>query len=233
MTENTCINPGEIEQGALTAYLHGEASRQVIEHVKRCLFCSAQVEQLRMIDAQLLTVFYRDTCPTPEVLADLGLDQLPASEKLRVMAHVRDCASCLEELAAVQKLTDHEPASLLDRLRESLALALYARQETPEQAFARGVGWQGRFETEELIITLSARADSLTGRVRGRDAPRESDYRGEAWLLNSEIEAAEQAPHSAVDARGRFQFAGLATGSYALLLKIGAQDVALETVRVE
>ncbi len=233
MTENVCINPSEIAQGALLSYLHGDASPQIVEHIKRCSFCSAQVEQLRMVDARLLAVFYRDACPAPEVLADFALGRLLPTEKLRVAAHARACVACTEEVTSVKNLMDEGPRSLLNRLRESLALAWAAQPVAQTAAPARGEGWQGRFEAEELTITLSAHADRLTGRVREREAPRGVDYRGEAWLLSPDMETVEQALHSAIDARGRFQFTGLAAGSFALLLQIGAQDVALETIRIE
>jgi anti-sigma factor RsiW len=233
MTEDKCINPTGIKAGDLITYLHGDASPQIVAHVARCPFCSEQVEELRMVDAQLLAAFYRESCPTPDTLADFALNRLPGTEKLRVAAHVHGCAACTDEVASVRDLTDEGPPSLLTRLRESLALALVARPVAQVTAPARGEGWQGRFEVDDLIITLSAHGGRLTGRVRDRDASHDADYSGDAWLLSPGMEMADEAPHSVIDARGRFQFLGLAAGSYALLLQIGEQDVALEAIRIE
>jgi hypothetical protein len=233
MTQNQCVNPLEVAEGDLITYLHGEAAPQVAAHVARCPFCSEQVEQLRIVDTRLLAAFYRESCPAPEVLADFALNRLSPAAKLRVAAHVRGCADCTEEIASVRDLTDEEPPSLLARLRESLALALVARPVAHVTAPARGQGWQGRFEVQDWIFTLSFQAGTLTGRVRVRDVSRSTDYSGEAWLLSPEMEALEQAPHSTVDVRGSFQFTQLVVGSYALLLQIGARHLALDTVQIE
>lgn len=235
MTKDRCTNPSEIEEGDLIAYLHGDASPRVVEHVARCTFCAQQVEQLRLVDAQLLAAFYRDACPTAAVFADFVLNQLPAVERLRVAAHVRSCPACSEEVAVVRGLTDEDPPSLLARLRESLALALTVRPVANVTGLARGMGWQGCFEADDLIVTVIVQADRLTGRVRRRDAPPDTDYSGQAWLLSTEMAVTEEeeVPRSRIDKQGHLQFTGLAAGTYELLLQIGEQDVALETIRVE
>jgi hypothetical protein len=231
MTKPGCINPNEIEEGDLVAYLHGDASPHVIEHVARCAFCTEQVEQLRMVDARLLAAFYRDACPTAEVLAAFALNRLSATEKLRVAAHVRSCRACSEEVAALRDLADETPPTLLARLRESLALALVARPVAPVAAPVRGSGWRGRFEVKDVIITLSAQPAGLTGRVRRRDASAGVDYTGQAWLLSEEAALDAQLPRSPIDERGRFQFAWPAPGSYTLLLQTGERDLALENIQ--
>jgi hypothetical protein len=231
MTKPGCINPNEIEEGDLVAYLHGDASPHVIEHVARCAFCTEQVEQLRMVDARLLAAFYRDACPTAEVLAAFALNRLSATEKLRVAAHVRSCRACSEEVAALRDLADETPPTLLARLRESLALALVARPVAPVAAPVRGSGWRGRFEVEDVVITLSAQPAGLTGRVRRRDASAGVDYTGQAWLLSEEAALDAQLPRSPIDERGRFQFAWPAPGSYTLLLQTGERDLALENIQ--
>jgi anti-sigma factor RsiW len=232
MNNPTCINPSEIEEGDLMAYLYGDASRQVIEHIAHCARCADRVEQLRLIDAQLLADFYRDACPTPDVLADFVLNRLPAAEKLRVAAHVRGCAICTEEVAAVRDLADEGPPTLLARLWESLAQALVARPVVPVAVPSRGVGLQGRFEVDDLVVTLSVQAGILTGRVRRREALPEADRSGQAWLLNEGMTVGEDVPCSEVDARGRFRFTAPPVGSYSLLLQTGGQNVALEGIRI-
>jgi hypothetical protein len=228
-----CTNPSEIAEGDLVAYLYGDASPDVAEHIANCPFCAEQVEQLRVVDAQLLTSFYRDTCPAAEALADFALNRLSAPEKLRVAAHVRNCADCSEEVASVRGLADEEPPSLLEQLREMLALALVARPIAfPAAIPARGAGWQGRFEVDDYVVTLSTQAGSLTGRVRRRGASAEEDHSGEAWLLEEGL-VVKDIPHCKVDALGRFQIVQQSKGVYSLLLQIGGQSIALEKVNVE
>jgi hypothetical protein len=234
MTKSNCVNPGEIEQGDLVAYLHGDAATHVADHVARCFFCAEQVEQMRVIDARLLAAFYRTNCPTAPVLADFVLNRLPASEKLRVAVHVRGCKLCAQEVASVRDLADTAPPSLLERLQETLATALLARPLVPANAPVRGEGWQGRFEIDDWIVTLSTQAGCLAGRVRRRGASADSDYSGHAWLLGDEMSVdAENVPCDQIDRAGRFQFAEPAAGSYALLLQIGEQNLAVEGIRME
>jgi len=228
MTVAECTNPNAIEEGDLAAYLHGEALPHVGEHIARCPYCAEQVERLRWVDAQLLAAFYRDACPTPETLADYLFDRLSGAEKLRVAAHVRGCPACSAELVSVRGLTEPAPPSLLERLRE----ALVARPITLNAAGVRGGGWQGRFEVGRMVITVSSQTGQLSGRVRERNAPPAADYRGQAWLLSPDSETTP-IPQSPVDAHGRFHFSGLPPGSYALLLQIGARNVALESIQIE
>jgi hypothetical protein len=230
MSQEQCIDPAEIQEGDWSAYLHGDASPEVVRHVGRCAYCADQVEQMRMVDARLLVAFYRDVCPTPETLADLTLDRLPATEKLRVMAHVRRCPACAKEVDAVRGLTG-EPPSLLERLRRSLALALTARPLVPATVPLRGRGWQGRFEADGWIITLAVQEGVMTGRVRGRKPS--ADIQGKAWLLSRATTPEAPVLQSRIDERGRFRFTALDAGTYALLLQVGGQDVAVETLQVE
>lgn len=227
---NQCINPNEIQEGDWSAYLHGEASAEVVRHVARCAFCAEQIEGMRMVDASLLAAFYRDECPTPEILADYALGNLLAAEKLRVAAHVRSCTACRKELASLRALAE-EPPTMLGQLWESLALALAARPVIVAAVPVRGAGWQGRFEADDLIITLSSQEGRLTGRVRRRRAPTDANYNGQAWLLNRSMEGA-QPVGSEVDDRGRFGFVKVAAGDYALLLQIGERDTVVEAVQV-
>lgn len=186
-----------------------------------------------MVDVQLLAAFYRDACPCAEVLADFVLNRLPATERLRVAAHVRRCEACSKEVEAVRGLADEAPSSLMARLQESLALALLARPVGPASVPVRGEGLPGRFEAGGFIVTLSTHAGALTGRVRRRGIPSDAGYGGQAWLLGEAAVVDEDVPHSRIDERGRFRFASLAAGSYALLLQIGDQNVALEAIRIE
>jgi anti-sigma factor RsiW len=232
MSDLDCIDPQQIKEGDLVAYLHGDASSQVAEHIARCAACAEQVEQLRVVDARLLDAFYRHTCPTPGVLADFVFEQLPAVERLRVGAHVRACELCAREVSSVRDLADEPPPSLLTRLREALALALVARPKLPAPASVRGMEQQGRSEIDGWIVTFSIHAGSLTGRVRKRP-PDVTTISGQAWLLKGDVEQEAEIPYSDVDEKGRFHFAALVPGTYDLLLQLGERDVALEDVRVE
>jgi anti-sigma factor RsiW len=228
MTKERCINPDEIAEGDLVAYVHGAALPQVNAHIQRCAYCAQQAEELKAVDAGLLRRVYRATCPSAETLTAFAMDQLAAVERLQVAAHLRTCPHCAEEVAAARTWAQEEPTSLLQQLQEALALARVARPVAHAGAPARGRGWQGRFEVDELLITLALHGNRLTGRVRQRDAS-EVDLSGEAWLL-SVANGGETLASASVDARGRFQFAARSLQIYTLLLQVGGQDVAVERI---
>lgn len=227
-----CIDPRAISEGDLLAYLHGDASPDVNAHIVRCPSCAREADELRIVDAQLVAAFYRENCPSADVLAGFVLHRLPAAERLRVAAHVRDCADCSDEVASVRDVTDEEPPTLLARLRLHLSQALVARPVVSAAAPARGAGWQGRFEVDDVLITLSTQQGTLSGRVRRRGEP-EADCSGRAWLLTGGAEPERSVPQSKVDASGRFHFTAQVSGSITLLLQTGGQDIALEDVWVE
>ena len=228
MTTKHCINPDEIADGDLVAYVHGSASRHVDAHIRKCAHCAQQVEALKAVDVGLLRLVYRATCPSAETLTAFAMDQLSAVERLQVAAHLRTCPHCAEEVAAARTWTQEKPASLLEQLQEALALARVARPIAHAGAPARGRGWQGRFEVDELLITLALHGNRLTGRVRQRDTV-EADLSGEAWLL-SLVDGGETIESAPVDARGRFQFTALSPQPYTLLLQVGGQDIAIEKI---
>lgn len=228
MTKERCINPDEIAEGDLVAYMHGAASPQVNAHIQRCAYCAQQAEELKAVDAGLLRLVYRTTCPSAETLTAFAMDQLSAVERLQVAAHLRTCPHCAEEVAAARTWAQEEPDSLWGRLQEALALARVARPVAHAGASARGRGWQGRFEVDELLVTLALHGDRLTGRVRQRDAI-EADLSGEAWLL-SVADGGETLESAPVDTRGRFQFAAPTAQTYTLLLQAGGQDIAIERI---
>ncbi len=225
MDKLRCINPSEVEEGDLVAYIHGDAPPRVVKHVAECAFCAARVEQLRMTDAALLSLFYRSRCPTAETLAAFVLDQLPAVEKLRVAAHVRTCPACAEEVASVKGLAD-EPPTFLGWLKEKLSQAALAHQIAFSPSPLRGPGWwKGRFEADDLVVTLSVYGDGLTGRVRRR-SDLSGVASGEAWLVGADD--GRNVPQATIDERGRFQFDAPPPGDYVLLLHVAGRDIRLE-----
>jgi anti-sigma factor RsiW len=97
----TCINPTEINEGDLMAYVDGTADQAVVEHVRRCPACAHQARELATLQAMLTARLYRASCPTPDQLIAYQRGELRDSEKLVVAQHVRQCPHCARELAAL------------------------------------------------------------------------------------------------------------------------------------
>lgn len=59
-----CLAPYEIQEGDLLAYLEGEATPEVTQHIRRCPACMAEVEWLRM-----MTALFSEALQQPAVAA--------------------------------------------------------------------------------------------------------------------------------------------------------------------
>jgi hypothetical protein len=97
----TCIDPTEINEGDLMAYVDGTADQAVIEHVRRCPACARQAQELARLQATLTARLYRASCPTPDRLIAYQRGELRGNEKLTVAQHLRQCPHCARELAAL------------------------------------------------------------------------------------------------------------------------------------
>jgi hypothetical protein len=115
-------------------------------------------------------------------------------------------------------------------LQEALALARIAQPFAQTTTPVRGRDWQGRFEIDDLIVTLSLHGDHLVGRLRhrGRD---DISFKGQVWLIPEEAteDSLLQGP---IDPQGRFHIKATEPTTYALLLRVDGRDVAVERIRI-
>jgi len=222
----TCINPTEINEGDLMAYVDGTADQAVIEHVRRCPACARQAQELARLQATLTARLYRASCPTPDQLITYQRGELRGSEKLTVAQHLRQCPHCARELAA---LAHEEGEDVIPGERFCTAI---------EVRVAPGVSRTTAqvYQLCHIKVTVTqrlARANpgrwDLSGQVhlRGRgpesiDGTTAELYRGEALVATS-----------AVGPRGQFTFRDLKPADYDLNLVWGDSEVWMKEVQDE
>jgi hypothetical protein len=232
MTE--CIDPTQIKEGDLIAYVDGEADDRVIEHVASCPACAEKAEQLRKTSHTLLDRFYRSDCPAPEVLGQYMLGLLTPEEKLRVAAHLRGCPLCSRELKTLER-EEHLGQTLMDVLHGVVEVfeAVLVPQPRLRPAAVRGQGErQFAYQAEGVEVLLGfqptargTRRGTLLGAVvESGTAP--SDV---AWIIPlggtpSKVE---------IDSLGSFAFEDITPGDYDLVIRIGERGILLREVVID
>jgi anti-sigma factor RsiW len=229
-----CVNPSELEPGALMSFIDGEANEQVQAHLARCPHCAAQAMAYRRTEALLQARLHRLSCPAPEQLGLYQLNLLSANERLIMSKHVRECPHCRNDLDELSRVSDRP--SLLDRLRQAVGVVEALPLPVPRQ---RAIVLRGaappleRFRTDALDVYLSLQPGHSRGRrtVMGRLLPRdEAAAPGpglEIWLMRD-----EQAWATAVEAGGVFTFEEVEPGEYDLGLEWEGQAVLIRGVTV-
>jgi hypothetical protein len=180
----------------------------------------------------------RTSCPTPGQLRAYQHGQLQGGEKLLVAQHLRQCAECARDLAAVAR---KERSSLAKRLRTALEV-LEATLISPQ---LQAVGLRDAVDVErpgprvyragEIEVILHQRPSraqprrhDLHGLVHiGGQVPELDDtaaaelYRGDGLVAIAEISP-----------RGEFTFAAVEPADYALCLVWGTHEIRLAAVQV-
>lgn len=167
--DGVCVDPGEIQEGALLAYVDGTAEETVIQHIRRCPACARQVEELAALQTVLTIKLHRFSCPNPDQLIAYRAGELGGNEKLIVVQHLRQCPHCARELAA---LVHNERPGFGERVRGALkvleATLVAPRGEPVSVRGDRGVSPAPQaYRAEEVEVIINQRP-SLTS-PRGWD----------------------------------------------------------------
>lgn len=102
VTQVKCIDPGRVSPIDLVAFADGDAPDWLVQHVRGCSFCAAQVRDFARTERRLRGLFYRAECPSPQRLGEYDLNLLSPEDRLVVAAHVLDCPRCVDELRTLR-----------------------------------------------------------------------------------------------------------------------------------
>jgi hypothetical protein len=236
-----CVNPAEIKEGDLMAYVDGEAGKGVAEHIHRCPACGQRVEELATLQATLSTRLYRQACPAPEQLIAYHQSGLEGGAALVVGQHLRQCPHCARELA---DLARQERSGLLEWLQAAVKVveAVLATPQAPAgevagvRAGPRGIRPTPQvYRAGEVELILSQhtsptqpRQPDLSGLVHaGGQVPetiggaRVELYRGGGLIAITQVSP-----------RGHFFFDALEAADYDLSLVWAEREIRLKGVRV-
>jgi hypothetical protein len=234
----TCINPAEIQEGDLMAYVDGVASRLVVTHVRRCPACARQASELSGLQALLMANLNRCSCPAPDQLIAYHQAELQGSEKLVVAQHLRQCPHCARELATLAR---DERESLGERIGAALRVLAAAPASSHAQMApvrdgagpARAMPQVYRAAEIEFILTLRLSAthphqQDLSGLMHiGGQVPKTIGgakvelYRDEGLIAIAHISS-----------RGHFTFAAIDPAEYDLCMLWEDREIWLRGVKV-
>ncbi|MBN1933181.1 MAG: hypothetical protein JW934_00880 [Anaerolineae bacterium] len=236
-----CVDPLELEEGALQAFIDGEENVQVQTHLERCSYCAAQVKERRRVAAKLKAIFYRHDCPAPEQLGLYQLGLLSASERLIVSKHIRKCAHCAQELIVLAQ--DEERPSLLEKLQQAVDVieAVLVPACRPELASLRGTSpAMQRFYIQDAALAhpLDVFVNVKPGYSRGyrtvmgrvsteaqKDLPNTACA---VWLMRQ-----QEAWASVLDKRNAFAFYDVEPGEYDIGLEWHGKALLIKQVTVQ
>lgn len=233
--KTTCMNPQEIHEGDLLAYIGGEASPEVAAHVARCAFCTAEAAALQFLETAVQTTWPRRDCPETDVLMQFHMGMLLAAERQRAQAHLAACAACQAELQ--QFLPVPVAPSWLERLRlagkdlleaiqvpATMQPVLVVRGSSSAQAYRVG-RYQVLLAIEPPIVTENR--GGLEGQVTRDDDPT-ADLTGQVSLWQAETLMVQDV----VDKFGYFELENIASGVYTLHIDLLVDDMIVSNVTI-
>jgi hypothetical protein len=220
-----CISPIELPDYELLAYLEGEASQEVSDHLESCSYCRQRLDALAGEEALLISRLFRSQCPTPLALGEYQLENIPQEERVVIARHIRVCPHCRAEIRQLETylrdlslVSDAPEAQPLDHFRVLVARLVGGGEPgtiAPAWAGVRGPDAGPRmYQAEDFQIAIETQDDpqdqagrALLGLILG---PATTEMQAQLWQGEEHISSA------AVEAGGNFVFSGVKLGRYEL-----------------
>lgn len=180
MTMN-CVLPPELDDKQLMSYLDAPtANQKTAQHLENCPYCRERAENLDRFQKHLSTRLHRATCPSPMELGEYHLRNLPASQRLVIAQHLRECPSCTREIIQLEEFLSEftPPTSLLETAKVLMAKLVGGGNETGSFQAMPALRGQTRnlpiFEAEGIVISLDVESVpngeiSIQGQVAADD----------------------------------------------------------------
>jgi hypothetical protein len=236
----TCMRPGVVKPEELVACADGEVAEHVVEHVRRCRQCRADVELYASLSRRLRRVLGHLRCPAPHLLGEMELGLLGREETLELAGHVAECVSCVDELRSFRRVPADEPVGrpgFVERLRRVVAALVepntglvYAHDALrgPDDPTSR------TYLADDATITVSVEAGSRAGRavVLGL-ATREAHPTLLSGLTVELVGDDGDIAEAATDTAGSFSFDDVTPGLYDLQLRLDDRIVVVEGLSVD
>ena len=234
--DTTCVQPPELTDQQILAYLDGDSELEVVQHVKQCLYCRHRVRALQSQQHLLTNQLFRVSCPAPEELGAYKLRLVNKSRLAELQTHVESCPHCQRELAEFDTSTaaiNAPQQDLVPRLRikiaewmSGLGTIAGASAITPAMHGVRGDPGRGyvlrtedglEISAEFLIEPGAAGRHQLMGLVTGLD----HTIGGQLQLLSE----GQHLASTVIDELGNFRVVDLSSGSYNLILTFAEFEI--------
>lgn len=249
-----CCHSQALDDLALIAAIDGEASPEVMAHLRTCGCCAARAQEFAQLQGLLRKQFFRMFCPSTDDLVTHHQGALPEPRRAEIEAHLLECSHCLRELRLLKQIASEAlsgrapPPKLVAPgwaapAPGTLAAPTYltASQTTialPELYGApRGARYtdQYAFQADNLEITIDVH------RVVGQ-----SDRRVLVGVLSIDEEQPSAGCYvsaygahdhrlvstAELDELGSFVLADLSAGSYRLLMHLPDREIVIEAISV-
>ena len=86
----------------ILAYIDGETTAVIQEHIANCAHCQAKVQALTAWQQQVKGQLYRAQCPSSQTLGEYQLGLLAKEEATTIRDHLSSCPHCQAELERLQ-----------------------------------------------------------------------------------------------------------------------------------
>lgn len=159
----SCVRTNELSDGALLAYLAGDADAAITAHLAECTECQQRAAALASLEQRLTATLYRLACPSPLELGEYQLNLLSAADTRAVAAHLNQCPHCAAEIATLTNyLAEVAPAiereetpPLVERNRILVARLVegFSKLGAPAGLTAAAAGLRGDAE-EQLVYEV-------------------------------------------------------------------------------
>ncbi len=242
-----CLFPPALSEGQLGAYVEGEATRDITEHIAHCPPCQQRATRLAQQQRRLAAALYRAACPSSLELGEYQLHLLSPGQMQTIQAHLQSCPHCNRELAELRGFLADEPALspietgpgflaplrvLIAQLVDHVTQANPFGGPTPALAGLRGT------PEEQYVYT----ADEIQVILEVKDDPEHLDRRVILGLIlglvlsepgEVQLYQAQQAlARSEIDELGNFVCSALPPGIYELVIRSGDVEVQIPNFHV-
>lgn len=208
-----CITSPALDDTQIISYVEGEADDAIMAHMKECPYCAERANRMTLLQNRLRARMYRSDCPSAMELGDYHLGLMPASRKLVIAQHLRQCPHCRHEVADLEEFLVPEGQPDFMTTAKVLFAKLVGTEDKPAFGALRGES-KGplTFEADGVVITLDMSPGSnshlsLLGQLAADD---QDEWTG----ATVELQQAEISPlTTSLDDLGAFRFETVRTGS--------------------
>lgn len=154
-----CCHSQALDDLALIAAIDGEASPEVMAHLRTCGCCAERAQEFAQLQGLLRKQFFRMFCPSTDDLVIHHQGLLPEARRAEIEAHLLDCSHCLRELRLLKQIASE---------------ALSGRAPPPRLGVPPSAGPAPGAMAEPGALPASQTATALPPEVYG--APRAARY---------------------------------------------------------
>jgi len=232
-----CIEPGTIDEEDIIAYVSGESTAKVRDHIARCPACRARADSYAELQSALLARLYRLHCPSPEALRAFAAGRLGGAWRKQVSQHVRDCVHCREELETIREYDDLARRGTLGQALRQL-LQIVRVQTLPVSP--QPVGLRGPTIAPQMFRAQAANVDVVLTPLPGEQGGPPQTLVGQLIPHGEEAERALRSFEGAVvelrkggrliaeatvDTSGGFTLPLSGTGKYEIRIYLGDMEI--------